>query len=162
MTTTNTMFFLKDRINDKEETLKKLLSEKRDNTYISKFNLDQLNADFKGVKDSIDGYTEAINKNKDSVVNSLLSSKRALLIMLSIFFIFYVKFLVDLYIHNANQVGRDRAILDALELSKVSINEEVKIDMELFKEFIAIFDLPFNKSKQQDLNIEKLISKVSK
>lgn len=158
----NTMFFLKDSIDDKKETLTKLLSEERDNTSISKFNLEQLSADFKGVKDSIDGYTEAINKNKNSVVNSLLSSKRALLIMLSIFFIFYVKFLVDLYIHNANQASRDRAILDALELSKISIDEEIKIDMEVFKEFIAIFDLPFNKSKQQDLNIETLISKVSK
>lgn len=124
-------------------------------------NLIALVQEVKAFSSVIDGFSDAFNKNKYSIADSHLSTKRALYLVFSFFVIFYIKFLVDIYRHNANQASHDQAILDALSLCVKSEGEAPStVDVSLLKDILPLLYVQYGNNEKADSVFPQLLSKI--
>lgn len=153
---------LKDEFKNNTSKIESLISNKSSiaSTGIRN-NLAALVQESKGVASSIDGFADAFNKQKYSIADAHLSSKRALFLVFSFFVIFYIKFLVDLYRHNTNQVAHEQAMLDALRLCMRNDNtNEATVNVESLKELLPLLNIKFGSNDKPDGIVTQLLHKV--
>lgn len=123
-------------------------------------NLAGLSEEVRGVSKAIEGFSDAFNKQKYSIADSHLSTKRVLFFIFSFFIIFYVKFLIDLYKYNTNQMAHEQAVLDALRICiKNEENLPPSIDIHLLKEILPFLHIQFGGNEKTSLALTQLLSK---
>jgi len=153
---------LKDNFRNNTSNIESLISGNTE--FVSKGienNLAALVQESKGVASAIDGFAEAFNKQKYSISNAHLSTKRALFLVFSFFVIFYIKFLVDLYRHNTNQKAYEQAMLDALNLCMETKDGcEPSVNVEALKEFLPLLHIKFSRNEKTDPVLSQLLNKV--
>lgn len=124
-------------------------------------NLAALAQESKGVSSALDGFSDAFNKQKYSIADSHLSTKRALYLVFSFFVIFYIKFLVDLYRHNTNQITHEQAMLDTLTLCiKREEGSEPSVNIDTIKELLPLLHIQFGSNDKADPVLSKLLNKI--
>ncbi|QKI88732.1 hypothetical protein [Thiomicrorhabdus xiamenensis] len=158
---------LKDEFKESTAHIESLLSERSDEISSSvvsagiKNNLTALAQESKGVASSIDGFANAFNERKYAIADSHFSSKRVLFLVFSFFVVFYIKFLVDLYRHNINQISHEQAILDALRLCmKSNDNNEATVNVEALKEVLPLLRVRLSSNDRLDPMFSKILNKV--
>lgn len=158
---------LKDEFKDSTASIESLLLDHSDEVSSSVIragienNLAALAQESKGVASSIDGFANAFNERKYAISDSHFSSKRILFLVFSFFVIFYIKFLVDLYRHNTNQISNDQAMLDALRLCmKNNDNNEVTVNVEALKEVLPLLRVSLSSNDKLDPIFAKILNKV--
>lgn len=151
---------LNERFERSKANIESILEEERILHGGIENNLLALNQELAGVAQSLDGFSEAFNRNRFAIADSHLSSKRITFGIFSIFLIIYVKFLLDAYKYNASHLSRDRAILDAILLSS-SKNEDgtLILDREYFKELVPYLELHFRADSKDSVNINGIFGR---
>jgi len=158
----NEIWRIKDHFKDEALNIKSLIEKKEGPVdKIIEMNVAALSQNVKGLSSSIDGFADSFNKNKYSIADSHLSTKRAMYLIFSFFVIFYIKFLVDLYRHNTNQIAHEQAFLDALRLcTKNEENLPPTVDLNILKEILPLLHIKFGSDGKTDPILDQILSKI--
>ncbi|KAB7711023.1 hypothetical protein GBN32_09875 [Plesiomonas shigelloides] len=156
---------LKYHYSEATRNIQYLLDHKQNSVGIEN-NLALLTAEVTGLKNSMNGYSKAFNEGKYGILDNHMLGKKILLAIFSMFFLFYLKFLVNMYKYNANMLSHDIALSDSIKLAAdKDDNGNYIINLEILKELITVLSptehsLSYKDASNNDGIINRLIGKV--